>query len=334
MSKRLTKEKRDDILARATVLKIDLQNWSVVAQNGGIPNLKNSPSPNSTRINWLFTKMERVLEDLSKRGSVLVAMSGGVDSSVIASLAEIALGNNAVAVTANSKTLPSGELEEAKRIAKQIGIRYLTIKVDETSNPQFVRNPSNRCYHCKRELILELKKAARRNNLKAIVDGTNADDLKSHRPGALALAECGVASPLAKAGLTKAEVRTLAKMLSLPTADKPSMACLASRFPYGQRITMKGLHRVDEAEKFIRRVTGIRELRVRDHGKLARIEVGKTERSKLFDERLMESIAKKLKALGFLYVTMDLLGYRSGSMDEILTKKIIPTALRKKLKKD
>lgn len=278
----------------------------------------------------LVNKMDEVLRNLRSKGSVLVAMSGGVDSSLVALLAKKALGSNTVAVTADSVTLPSGELEIARKLARQIGMEHLIIKVDETANPNFVRNPPERCYYCKKELIVKLKEIARDRRMETIVDGTNVDDMKVHRPGALALAESGVYSPLADAGLTKEDVRELARMLRLPNADKPSMACLGSRFPYGEEITKDKLRLVAEAEKLVRELTGVRELRVRVHGNLARIEVGKEERKLLFDGELMETIAKRLKSLGFLYVTMDLLGYRSGSMDEALDKKIIPRTLKDK----
>jgi uncharacterized protein len=276
----------------------------------------------------LSRKMSGVLEKIRKRGSILVAMSGGVDSSLVALLAKMAVGDRAVAVTADSKTLPPGELEEAKRVAEEIGIRHVVVKVNELSNPDFVRNPPDRCYHCKKELILKLKEIAREHNLEAIVDGTNADDMKVHRPGAVALIENGVYSPLADVDLTKVEVRALAEMLGLPTADRPSMACLSSRFPYGREITEQGLRRVAEAERAIRGLVEVRELRVRDHGNLARIEVGRDERKLLFNTELLDLIAQKLKDLGFSYVTMDLQGYRSGSMDETLKEKTIPKPLK------
>ena len=279
---------------------------------------------------YLVRKMGEVLEKLKSKGSVLVAMSGGVDSSLVTLLSKKALGSKAITVTADSMTLPSGELEEADRLAEEIGIEHIIIKVDETTNPNFVTNPPNRCYYCKKELILRLKEIARDRSIETIVDGTNADDMKVHRPGALALAESGVYSPLADAGLGKEDVRTLAKILGLPNADKPSMACLGSRFPYGEEITKDKLRLVAEAEKSVRELTGVRELRVRVHGNLARLEVGREERKLLFDQGLMEMISKRLKALGFVYVTMDLLGYRSGSMDEALDKKIIPGLLKDK----
>jgi uncharacterized protein len=274
--------------------------------------------------NKLERKIEKVQENLKKYRSVLVALSGGVDSTLVAFLAKKAVGNKAIAVTADSMTLPLGELEESKKIARKIGIKHLTIKIDETSNLEFTRNPPERCYYCKKELVSKLKEIAMKHHLEVIVDGTNADDMKTHRPGALAMTEENVISPLADADLTKTEIRTIARMFDLSTAEKPSMACLSSRFPYGQEITEKKIHRIAEAEKFIIKLIGPKVLRVRDHGSIARIEFGRNERKLLFDEKILDSINEKLKSLGFHYVTMDLLGYRSGSMDEVLSRKIIP----------
>ncbi|MCW4043028.1 MAG: ATP-dependent sacrificial sulfur transferase LarE [Candidatus Bathyarchaeota archaeon] len=282
--------------------------------------------------NKLERKIEKVQENLKKHRSILVALSGGVDSTLVAFLAKKAVGNKAIAVTADSMTLPLGELEESKKIAKKIGIKHLTIKIDETSNLDFTRNPPERCYYCKKELVSKLKEIAMKHHLEVIIDGTNADDVKTHRPGALALAEEKVISPLADAGLTKTEIRTIARMFDLPTAEKPSMACLSSRFPYGQEITENKINRVAEAEKFIRKLIGPKILRVRDHGSMARIEFGRNERKLLFDEKILDSINEKLKSLGFHYVTMDLLGYRSGSMDEVLSRKIVPSVSKIKSK--
>ncbi|MBS7623163.1 ATP-dependent sacrificial sulfur transferase LarE [Candidatus Bathyarchaeota archaeon] len=277
---------------------------------------------------YLAEKVNEILEGIRSKGSVLVAMSGGVDSSLVALLSKKALGNKALAATADSATLPLGELEEARRLAREIGLEHIIINVDETSNPTFVSNPPERCYHCKKELILKMKEIAEDRGIGVIVDGTNADDMKVHRPGALALAEAGVYSPLADAGLGKEDVRKLARMLGLPNADRPSMACLASRLPYGEQITKDKLRLVAEAERLVKELTGARELRVRLHGRLARIEVGRDERRLLFSEGLMDRIAGNLKSLGLVYVTMDLLGYRSGSMDEALEEKIIPETVK------
>ncbi len=263
-------------------------------------------------------KLGALIKWFENKGSVLVAFSGGVDSTLVAKVAKMALVDKVTAATADSVTVPPGELDEAKHVADKIGLRHIIIKVNELSNSEFASNPPDRCYHCKRELISEFKKIAREKGIESIVDGTNADDLKTHRPGALALEEEGIHSPLAEVGLSKADVRKIARFLNLPSADKPSMACIASRFPYGQRITKDRVVRVAEAERYIRDLTKVQQLRVRDHGDIARIEVDRQERKLLFDEHSMDAIAKKLRSLGFTYVTMELTGYRSGSMDEAL----------------
>lgn len=260
-------------------------------------------------------KFEALLEELRQRETVLVALSGGVDSSVVAAAAKMALGDRALAVTAESPTLPPGELEEAKRVAAAIGIRHMVIQINELSDPNFVRNPANRCYFCKKGLGSELKEVAAREGFSTIADGTNADDLKGHRPGAKALDEEGVFSPLARLSFTKDEVRQLAKSMGLRTYDKPSTACLSSRIAHGQAITVERLSRVGEAETFIKKLCGARQLRVRDHGETARIEVDPSERKLFFDEKFLDAITEKLQSLGFKYVTLDLQGYRTGSMN-------------------
>ncbi|MEM2905676.1 MAG: ATP-dependent sacrificial sulfur transferase LarE [Candidatus Bathyarchaeia archaeon] len=272
----------------------------------------------------LQAKFSSLVEWLRARGRVLIALSGGVDSSFLAAAARIALADRAVVVTADSVTLPPGELSEAKKLASSLGLRQVVVKENELQDERFALNPPDRCYYCKMGLIKELRKVAAQEGIDVILDGTNADDLKGHRPGALALREGGVRSPLAELGFTKNEIRAISKALGLPTWSKPSMACLSSRFEYGQRITAEGLHRVGEAESFIRTLTGVRQLRVRCHGELARIEVGKDERSLLADEDIMDRVSEKLRALGFRYVTLDLTGYRTGSMDEALAQPIIP----------
>ncbi|MCP8319918.1 MAG: ATP-dependent sacrificial sulfur transferase LarE [archaeon] len=263
-------------------------------------------------------KFEELLIFFKDKERVLVAFSGGVDSSLVTAIAKIVLNDKVLTVTADSITLPPWELQNSKRMAEIIGVRHLIVDMDELANSLISDNPPNRCYHCKKELITTLKKVAKNEGISVIVDGTNADDLKGHRPGALALKEEGVYSPLALIGLSKKEVREISRYLNLPNADKPSMACLASRFPYWQRITYEGILRVAEAEKYIINLLGARQVRVRDHNGIARIEIGKDERRLLYDENLMDKIAEKLKFLGFDYVTIDLQGYRSGSMDEVL----------------
>jgi len=269
---------------------------------------------------YLKTKFKELISKLKEKESVLVALSGGVDSSVVAKAAKISLGDKAVAVTADSATLPQGELEEAGKIAREIGIKHIVTKVDELRNLDFTRNTKERCYYCKKELIAELKKLALREGLKNIVDGTNADDLKTYRPGIKALKEEGVHSPLAEVGLTKNEVKMLAKAMNLPTANKPPMACLASRIPYGSEITDKKLRRIDQAEAAVISIVKVKQLRIRDHGNIARIEVGSDERKMFFDEKIMDRIAEKLRSIGFTYVAFDLEGYRQGSMDEDVSK--------------
>jgi len=266
----------------------------------------------------LRIKTERMLEELRGFGEVIIAFSGGIDSTVVAYLARFALGEHAIVVTADSPSLPSSELAEAKRLAKLVGMKHLVIRTEELEDPDYVSNPTNRCYFCKKELSERLHRLASDLGISVIVEGTNADDLKGHRPGAAALAERGVRRPLADVGMTKAEVRELARLCGLPNFDKPSMPCLSSRVQYGQRITSERLARIERSENLIRSLTGVKELRVRDHGDLARIEVGKHERELFFDEELLDRVGNSLRQFGFTYVAFDLLGYRSGSMNELL----------------
>jgi uncharacterized protein len=261
-----------------------------------------------------YEKLKRFIQEKGKNG-VVIALSGGVDSSTLTAICYNILGEKAVAVTAKSSTYPPEEISEAQRVARGIGIKHYIIETDELSNENFVRNPENRCYYCKKELVGRLQQFARRLGFKAIFEGTNFSDLSGHRPGFKAIKEAENAfSPWAETGFTKEEIRALAKELKLPVHDKPALACLASRIPFGERITMERLERIGKAEQFIRRVLGVRQLRVRDHNGLARIEVGKDERSLFFDIRVMDKIVDELKRLGFNYVTVDLEGYRTGSM--------------------
>lgn len=272
----------------------------------------------------LRVKMEEVVKLLRGFGKLLVAFSGGIDSTLVAYLAKLAVGDDAIAVTANSPSLPTTEMEEAGRLAKEIGINHMVIRTEELDDPRYVSNPANRCYFCKKELSGKLKQLAADLGAYTIVDGTNADDLLGHRPGAAALAEEGVRRPLSEVGMTKPEVRELSRALGLPNFDKPSMPCLSSRIQYGQLITSERLQRVEKSEDFIRQLTGAKELRVRDHGNLARIEVGRSERKLFFDETLLETIGNALRGFGFNYVSFDLLGYRTGSMNEQLSTKKSP----------
>src|SRR5208282_519033 len=259
-------------------------------------------------------KVELVLAQLRSCGKVLVAFSGGIDSTLVAYLAKLALNENVIAVTANSPSLTSSELEEAKKIAEQMGVKHLVIETNELADPNYVSNPTNRCYFCKKELGEKLTDLAKSSGGYEIIDGTNAEDLLGHRPGAAALSEHGIRRPLADAGMKKEEVRETARLLGLPNYDKPSMPCLSSRVQYGQIITPEKLLRIERSEDLIRSLTGVRELRVRDHGTLARIEVGKNERRLFFSEKVLDEIGKCLRELGYAHVALDLTGYRSGSM--------------------
>ena len=260
-------------------------------------------------------KMLSIENALVMRSSLLIAFSGGVDSSVLAALAFKALGNKAIAVTADSQTLAPGELESAKAVAKEIGIQHEIIYYDELGEPGFAKNPVDRCYHCKKGLIQELKKIAARHDIKTIIEGTNISDLKNHRPGHRAIIEEEIYNPFVEFEVTKEEIRNIARKLGLSVADKPSMACLSSRFPYGQTITGDALKRVGNAENYLR-ARGFKVVRVRDHAGIARIEIMPDEMGRFLEMR--DAVSAEFKRLGFSYVTLDLRGFRSGSMDEVL----------------
>ncbi len=270
-----------------------------------------------TAMNDLYGKLrllERFIEEKGKDGAV-IAFSGGLDSSTLASVCRGVLGARAVAVTADSPTYTPGELEDAKKIAQEIGIALHVVKTDELSDENFSRNPENRCYYCKKELLTTLQGKASQLGFKAVFEGTNFSDLNEHRPGFKAVKELdSVYSPWVEAGFTKEEIRLLAKQKGLSVGDKPSNACLASRFPFHEQITAEKLGRVGQAEQVVKELTGVRQLRVRDHNGLARIEVGRDERQRLFDAEVLDTVAAKLKALGFKYVTVDAEGYRTGTM--------------------
>ncbi|MCX9085148.1 MAG: ATP-dependent sacrificial sulfur transferase LarE [Candidatus Methanoperedens sp.] len=261
-------------------------------------------------------KMRLIEKTIADRVSVIIAFSGGVDSSVLAALAYRALGDKAVAVTADSQTLSQLELEGAKNVAKEIGIKHKVITYDELGEPGFANNPVDRCYYCKKGLIRELKKIAKKHNIKSIIEGTNFSDLKNHRPGHRAVIEEEVYNPYIEFKVTKEEIREMARILGLSIANKPSMACLSSRFPYGQKITADALVRVGMAENYLHSL-GFQVVRVRDHAGIARIEIMPGEMEYLLEIRA--NVQVKLKELGFLYITLDLMGFRSGSMDEVLS---------------
>ena len=245
--------------------------------------------------------------------SVLIAYSGGVDSTLLLKVAKDILKEKVLAVTADSLTYPSSELKAAKKMTERLKVGHIIIKTKELSDPNFSHNPQDRCYWCKRELFSQLSAIAKKNGMSYIIDGTNYDDRRDFRPGRRAAREFGVRSPLAEVRLTKREIRQLSKELSLSTWDKPAFACLASRFPYGTKITRKNLKKIDRAEEFLRGLGIKGSLRVRHYGSMARIEVLKENFSKLL--KLRDKITSKFKDLGYTYVTLDLEGYRTGSMN-------------------
>jgi uncharacterized protein len=264
-------------------------------------------------------KSQRLKEILANMGGVLVAFSGGVDSTLLLRVAKDVLGNEVLAVTASSAVYPSEEMEQAKTLAQNLKARHEIIKTRELTNPKFVSNPKDRCYWCKKELFAELTSIARKNTLSYVVDGSNFDDLDDFRPGMKAARELGVRSPLQEAMLTKADIRSMSKRMGLPTWSKPSLACLASRLPYGARITRDKLVRIGRAERFLKDL-GFTHIRVRHHDTIARIEVPKKDISRLVGDKPRSQIVSYFKALGYSYVSLDLEGYRTGSMNEVLTE--------------
>ena len=264
----------------------------------------------------LNEKYDALLDSLRERGSLAVAFSAGVDSAFLLAAALQALGDNVLALTAVTAALPERELREAESLCRSLGARHVLVDVDALAVPAFRDNAPDRCYHCKKHIFTALLETAAAQGFPVLAEGSNLDDDGDYRPGRRAIRELGVKSPLREAGLAKAEIRALSASMGLPTARKPSFACLASRVPYGETITAEKLRRIDDAEQALLDL-GFTQLRVRSHGDLARIEVPEADLPRLFG--LREQISATLRDLGFAYVTMDLKGFRSGSMNETLS---------------
>jgi len=261
-----------------------------------------------------INKLKNILKDMC---SVVVAFSGGVDSSFLLKMAVDILGKNVIAITAKSPTFPKRELQNAKKIAETLDCKHIIIDSHELEVEEFKNNPKDRCYYCKKELFSKLLSIKNKNNFNFVIEGTNYDDSHTYRPGLKAIKELGIRSPLLESGLTKKEIREYSKSINLPTWNKPSFACLSSRFPYGEKITAAKLEKIDKAENFLFSL-GFKQCRVRYHYPVARIEVEREEIPKTIQPNIRNKIIKELKKIGFSYITIDLEGYRSGSMDKII----------------
>jgi uncharacterized protein len=265
----------------------------------------------------VLDKWEALKKILRSLNSVLVAYSGGVDSTLLLKVARDTLGGKALAITAKGEVHPQWEVEGALQVARGMGVEPLVVELSMLDHPAFAPNLPDRCYHCKSLIFTRLKEIAQGQGLAWVVEGSNRDDLGDYRPGRRALEELGIRSPLLEAGLTKAEIRSLSRYLGLPTWDRPSWACLASRFPYGTALTVAALKQVDQAEAFLEEL-GFGQRRVRHHGDIARLEIEAEDWPILLENR--QRIVARLRELGYTYVTVDLAGYRTGSMNEVLTR--------------
>lgn len=268
----------------------------------------------------LHEKLALLMENIEGMGSAAVAFSGGVDSTFLMKAAHRALGDRAVAITARSHAIPEREWKEAEELAKAEGIRHVMFDFPECDLKEFAQNPPDRCYYCKTAILGRMWEVAKQEGVAEIMEGTNADDEGDYRPGMRAVKEQKVKSPLKEAGLTKAEIRQLSREWGLPTWEKQSAACLASRFAYGEEITVEKLKQVGQAEEYLHGL-GFGQLRVRVHGNLARLELTGEDIQKVLSSKLREEIDRTLKELGYAYVALDLKGYRMGSMNEVLTRK-------------
>jgi len=263
-----------------------------------------------------MNKLNELVNWFEDKNKVIIALSGGVDSAVVAYAAFQALGNSAIAVTADYKTLSEEELSSAKQVCTEIGIEQIFLDYSELENKEFVKNDSNRCFHCRMELGEHLIELAKKRDVKIIVDGTNLDDLGDYRPGIQALKDNGIRSPLVETKFLKSQVRDIAKSVGLSVYDRPSNSCLASRIPWGQRVTAEKLTRIEFGETLVKQITNLKQVRVRDFDGSAKIEVDKKMIS-IFDDNIMNQLNEKLKIIGFTSVEIDREGYRPGKINVI-----------------